>query len=200
MTALVALIVPALILGAIALAAGSAQTSAAPGGAPLSPTRPDIAAGETIYAAACASCHPARTRFTVPSWRAGYTPAQIAGATLGRDLGHPAAERDLANAWDVTAYVWTLPDSASSVKNGEALAIEAERRLQAHAVSVALLHWQDVQDLKSAGWVLTHTPDQVAQVMRVLAGSTFTDLPPSDQRDLVEYTYASYFTWPPSWR
>lgn len=206
---LVALVVPLLLLGAVALAAGSSKTSTAVGSAttegaaspvPLSPRRPDIAAGEAVYAAACASCHPARTRFTVPSWREAYTPAQIAGATLGRAFGHPAAEKDLTKAWDVTAYVWTLPDAAASVKNGESLALEAERRLQAHAVSVALLHWKDVQDLKSASWVLTHTPAQVSETMTKVAGSSFTELPPSDRQDLVAYTFASYFTWPPSWR
>lgn len=161
---------------------------------------PDIVAGEAVYASACASCHPARARFSEPSWRLDYAPAQIAGVSMGRLLRHPAAEPDLARAWDVTAYVWTLPDNAASIKNGERLALEAEQRLQAHAVSVALLHWNDVENLRSSSWVLTHTPDDVKQVMSGLAGSAYTGLSPADKRDLIEYTFASYFVWPPNWR
>ncbi len=194
------LVVIALVAGTAGWAAPNGKKATPSGPPPLSTTMPSIVAGEAGYASACAACHPASIRFRTASWRSAYTPAEVAGISMGRMLDHPAAENDLTKAWDVTAYVWTLPDTRADIRHGESLAFEAQKRLQAEAVRVALLHWHDLQDLRSASWVLTHTPDQVRKLMATVAGSTYTNLSPGDQQDLIAYTFASYFDWPPSWR
>ncbi len=197
LAATAALALPVAVFWAVAMAAAPGAAKQPP---PLTvPRKPSIAAGERLYPETCAACHRDRTVFADRSWRVGKTPAEVTRMLQGAARGHPAALPDLARAWDATAYVWTLPDDGASIRRGESLALEADKALRADVLSVALLHWNDLQDLKSASWVLNHTADEVETLMRRLAGSRYTDLQPEDRRALIDYVFASFFTWPSNW-
>ncbi len=195
-----ALTLPVAVFWALAWAAGPTAGVTRPAPPPLAvPAKPSIPAGAQLYTARCARCHSDPNRFAERSWRASQTPAEVARMLLGRAAAHPAALHDLATAWDVTAYVWTLPDDGDRIRRGESLALQAEKALRSDALSVLLLHWQELQDLKSASWVLNHTAGDVDTLMRGLAGSRYTGLPVTDRHDLVDYVFASFYRWPPSW-
>jgi len=199
LAAAVAVALPVAVFWAVAFAAapGSAPGQEPP---PLAvPRKPDIVAGERLYGEACTACHSDRSAFADRSWRKGKTPAGVTRMLQGAAGGHPAALPDLAGAWDATAYVWTLPDDGPTIRKGERLALDAEKALRADVLSVALLHWNDLQDLKSATWVLNHTADDVDTSMRRLAGARYTGLQQGDRQALVDYVFASFFTWPPDW-
>lgn len=168
--------------------------------APLAiPREPSIPAGESLYGSECAGCHADRGTFAGRSWRASLTPAEVARMLLGKAQGHPAAVAELGRAWDAAAFVWTLPDDGTGIRRGESLAFEASDALRSDVLSVALLHWNDLQNLKSASWVLNHTADDVDTLMRRLAGARYTNLPARDRQDLIDYVFASFFAWPGSW-
>ena len=195
-----ALALPFATFCALAWAAAPATAAGRQTSQPLAvPVRPSIPAGERVYAADCVRCHAQRSRFADRAWRASLTPADVTRRVLGEAAGHPAALHDLAIAWDATAYVWTLPDDGARIRRGESLAFQAEKALRSDALSVVLLHWNQLQDVKDASWVLNHTPSDVDALMRQLAGSRYTALPAADRRDLVDYVFASFFTWPASW-
>jgi mono/diheme cytochrome c family protein len=199
LAAAAAVVLPTAIFWAVAIAAAPG-TGAAPEPPPLAvPRKPGIPAGERLYSEACAGCHSDRAIFASRSWRSGRTPAEVTRMLQGAAEGHPAALPDLAQAWDATAYVWTLPDDGPTIRRGEQLALEAERVLRAEVLTVALLHWNDLQDLKNAAWVLNHTEDDVDTLMRRLAGGRYADLQAEDRRALIDYVFASFFTWPSSW-
>lgn len=194
-----AVALPLVVFWAVAIAAapGTTGPQAPP---PLAvPHKPDIAAGESLYPKACAQCHANRATFADRSWRSGRTPAEVTRMLQRGAEGHPIVVPDLARAWDATAYVWTLPDDGASIRRGEGLALEAEKALRADVLSVALLHWNDVQDLKSASWVLNHTADDVDTLMLRLAGGRYRGLGAGDRRALIDYVFASFFTWPSNW-
>ncbi len=198
LAATVALALPVAVLWAVAMAAAPGAAAQQP--PPLTvPRKPGITAGERLYPEACAACHRDPAVFADRSWRAGRTPAGVTRMLQGKAGGHPAALPDLARAWDATAYVWTLPDDGAGIRRGESLALDAEKALRADVLSVALLHWNDLQDLKSASWVLNHTADDVDTLMRRLAGARYTELQEGDRRALIDYVFASFFTWPSNW-
>lgn len=194
---------PALVL-AVLIAVAAAWSSAAgrpqPPAAPLPvPGKPSIPAGGTLYATDCARCHADTSRFRQASWRANWTPADVARTVLGRLDGHPDAVTDLSAAWAVTGYVWTLPDDSARIRLGERLAFEADATLRSRSLSVLLFHWSELQDLKSGDWVLNHDEAAVDRLMRSLGGSSYTSLSTSDRRALIAYVFASYFVWPANW-
>ncbi|HKI56414.1 MAG TPA: hypothetical protein VKB31_04620 [Trueperaceae bacterium] len=188
-----------------ALVASTTWAAAAGGGPPAHeqplsvPGKPSIPAGAGVYRTSCQQCHPDRSRFATPAWRKGVAPAQIARTVLGRRAGHPAAVASLQAAWQVSGYLWTLPDDAADIRRGEQLALQADQALRSDALGLALFHWNDLQDLKSGEWVLNHTEGDVDQLMRTLAGSKYTSLSAGDRQDLVDYTFASFFVWPADW-
>jgi mono/diheme cytochrome c family protein len=195
--AAIALPVPALWAAAVAAAP---QTGGVPAPVPITGSRkPSIPAGEKLYVEACASCHADRARFAEATWRSTLSPGLVTSLLLGRTAGHPAALSDPARAWDAAAYVWTLPDSGQSIRRGESLAFDAEKMLRADALSVALLHWGDLQNLKSASWVLAHDVADVDALMYRLAGARYGNLTADDRRALIDYTFASFFSWPADW-
>ncbi|MEJ2289790.1 MAG: hypothetical protein P8Y02_14345 [Deinococcales bacterium] len=195
----VALTLPAGVFCAVGWAAGGADAARPPRQPLAVPGKPSIPAGDRLFGEDCAHCHSDRSRFSERSWRTSRTPAEVTRMLLGEAAGHPAAVPDLASAWDATAYVWTLPDDGARIRRGESLALQAEKALRSDALSVLLLHWNDLQDLKSAAWVLNHTPGEVDALMRQLAGSRYTELSAADRRDLIDYVFASFFTWPVRW-
>jgi mono/diheme cytochrome c family protein len=195
----VALALPVAVFWAVAIAAAPGAGAAQEPPALAVPRKPSIPAGERLYGEACAACHRDRAPFADREWRTGRSPAEVTRMLQGRAEGHPAALPDLARAWDATAYVWTLPDDGASIRRGESLALEAEKALRADVLRVALLHWNDLQDLKSASWVLNHTADDVDTLMRRLAGARYTGLQAADRRALIDYVFASFFTWPSHW-
>jgi len=186
-----ALALAATLLCALALAAERAPLAV--------PRKPDVTAGERLYRDACTGCHGDPAAFGDRSWREGRSPADVTRMLQGGAGGHPAVLPDLGRAWDATAYVWTLPDDGATIRRGERLALDAEMVLRAEVLSVALLHWNDLQDLKRASWVLNHTAGDVDASMRRIAGDRYTGLAPDDRRALVDYVFASFFTWPSGW-
>ncbi len=194
-----AIALPASALWAAAVAAAP-EAGSVRATAPLAGSRkPSIPAGERIYAEACASCHADRARFAEPTWRSTMSPGLVTSLLLGRTAGHPAALSDPARAWDAAAYVWTLPDDGERIRRGESMAFDAEKMLRADALSIALLHWGDLQDLKSASWVLAHNVADIDALMYRLAGARYGNLAADDRRALIDYTFASFFTWPADW-
>ncbi len=190
------LVVTFLCALALAATAGAATTDVAPLAVPR---KPSITAGERLYPDACAGCHGDPATFGDRAWRAGRSPADVTRMLQGGAEGHPAVVADLGSAWDATAYTWTLPDDGATIRRGERLALDAEKALRGDVLSVALLHWNDLQDLKSASWVLNHTADDVDSAMRRLAGARYSGLEPADRRALIDYVFASFFTWPRGW-
>lgn len=192
-------------LVAALLAWPGARVAAAGGPAPAAeaplpvPGKPSIPNGEAVFGSSCAACHTDRSRFETPAWRAGTTPAQIVRIVLGRAAGHPEAVAATLAAWEVTGYLWTLPDSGRDIRRGESLALQADAALRSDALTTLLLHWNAIQNLKSAFWVLNHGESDVDRLMRQVAGSKYTGLPLSDRQDLIDYTFASFFVWPSSW-
>lgn len=182
---------------------GDASAAGPPTPAPQAtlpvPGKPSIPQGEAVFGSRCAGCHHDRSRFAAPAWRDGITPARVARVALGEAAGHPAVVSALEVAWQVTGYLWTLPTDGTDIRRGESLALQADDLLRADALGTLLFHWGAVQNLKSATWVLNHRETDVDRLMRELAGPRYTALPPEDQQDLIDYTFASFFVWPPSW-
>jgi len=187
------------VAASAALAAGSDRHPAPQQGPLPVPGKPSIPAGEAVYAAHCARCHDQVGRFAGRDWRAGRTPAWVTRVSLGMTAGHPAALSELEPAWEVTGYLWTLPDDGSDIRKGEGLALEANDALRSDAVGLVLFHWNELQNLKNGGWVLNHTEADVDGLMRHLAGSKYTALSAKDRQDLIDYTFASFFEWPSAW-
>ncbi len=163
------------------------------------PGEPSITAGRDVFERACAACHGAPGRFGARGWRRDVAPADVTRMALGRAGDHPEALTDLGDAWDATAYVWTLSMSGPEVRRGEELAFQASKAMKSDGLNVALFHWKQVEQLKDRAWVLNHDEGAVDGLMRALGGARYTDLAAPDRAALVDYIYASYFAWPPSW-
>ena len=85
------------------------------------------------------------------------------------------------------------------IKHGESLAFEAQKRMEKEALWLFLTKGQDLMNLQSRDWVLSHTRGDIETLIINLAGDSYTSLAKNDQGALVDYIYASYFAWPESW-
>lgn len=188
-----------LLVVLVAVSAAVAWAGSSQSGTLEVPREPSIPAGRAVFEASCSSCHGAPGRFGAGGWRRGLSPADVTRIALGEERDHPAAITDLGDAWDATAYVWTLATNGPQIRHGETLAYQASDALRQDAVGVALFHWHQVERLKDRTWVLNHDAEAVDGLMTDLAGSRFTGLSEGERNALTEYIFASYFTWPPSW-
>lgn len=162
----------------------------------LFPTsKPDIVQGQAIYNASCSQCH-ATTTFAERSWKASMTPASLAFKLANSSHGEKLGLEDL---WHVTAYVWTQSSTGSHIKHGEALAFEAEDRMKKDALWLLLTKGNDIMNLQNRDWVLSRTEVEIDRIISGLAGDDYLALPQTDKDALIDYIYASYFTWPGSW-
>ena len=187
---------------ATALAAVGALAAAADGPLPV-PGKPSIPAGAEVFAAACAACHGDDEALDGPGWRRDLAPADVARLALGQAAAglddHVAAVDDAGAAWAATAYLWTRSMTGRDVRRGEKLALEAEDQMKRDALGTALFHWRQIQDLRDGRWVLNHTQADVGNAMGGVAGKRYTSLSEADRRALIDYIFASYFTWPDAW-
>ncbi|HKI58969.1 MAG TPA: hypothetical protein VKA00_07135 [Trueperaceae bacterium] len=187
----------------VGLVAASAVAAGGPAKAASDPLpvagKPSIPAGEAVFGSRCAGCHGDGSRFTGTAWRKDVTPARVARIALGQAADHPASVTALKTAWQVTGYLWTLPDSGGDIRRGESLALQANDALRSDALGVVLFHWDALQNLKSGAWVLNHGEADVDRLMREVAGSKYTSLSSADRQDLIDYTFASFFEWPSGW-
>jgi hypothetical protein len=161
----------------------------------LPASKPDIVQGQAIYNASCSQCH-TTTAFAERSWKSSLTPASLAFGLHNSSHGENLEPADL---WHVTAYVWTQSATGSHIKHGEALAFEAEKRMKSDALWLFLTKGNDMMNLQNRDWVLSHTEADIDSVITGLAGDDYVALPATDKAALIDYIYASYFTWPESW-
>lgn len=168
------------------------------------PGKPSIPRGKERFEASCAGCHAGGRDFAGLAWRADLAPAYVARVVMGTittasGAAHPGTPLALADAWDVTGYVWSLATDGAEVRQGEKLALEAADVLEKNAISLALFHLNELKQLKSGTWVLNHTQGEVVELMGRLAGERFRSLSDEDRRALSEYITLSYFVWPDDW-
>lgn len=190
------------ILAALGSAHGTAPGAIAASAVPsvvVPAEPPSIPAGRAVFASACVACHGDGSEFSARSWRAPLAPADVVRTILGWAGGHPAATSDLLEAWDAAAHVWTLADDGAAIRRGEGLAFEASRVQGGDALAVVLFHWNDLQALKSASWVLQHDESDVDGLLRRLGGARYSSLTQAERTDLVDYVFASFFVWPAGW-
>jgi hypothetical protein len=157
--------------------------------------KPDISLGQSIYTQSCSQCH-SSTAFVDPSWKAELTPARVVlnlSTSSHTDL-------ELESLWHAVAYTWTQSSNGSEIKHGEALALEAQKRMEKDALWLLLTKGQDLMNLQSRDWVLSHTKEDIRSLIVNLAGDSYTTLSATDQEALVNYIYASYFMWPETWK
>jgi hypothetical protein len=156
--------------------------------------KPDISQGQIVYVASCTQCHSSNA-FADPSWKRDLTPARV---VLDLFTGH-VKELTLTDIWHATAYAWTQSSNGQTIKHGEALAFEAQKRMEKEALWLFLTKGQDLMNLQSRDWVLSHTKEDIKTLIINLAGDSYTSLANSDQEALIDYIYASYFVWPETW-
>jgi hypothetical protein len=157
--------------------------------------KPDITQGQDIYAQSCSQCH-SSTAFTDTQWKTSLTPASVV-----LDLANSShTNLELESLWHVVAYTWTQSSDGKTIKHGESLALEAQKRMEKEALWLFLTKGQDLMNLQSRNWVLSHTRGDIQTLILNLAGDSYSSLPENDQRALVDYIYASYFTWPETWK
>jgi hypothetical protein len=164
--------------------------------ASLLPTlKPDILQGQAVYEASCSQCHN-NTAFAEREWKASLTPIALVSDLAGSSHAKPL---EFAEAWHVTSYLWTQTSGGAGIKYGESLAFEAERRMRKDALWLLLTKGGDLMNLQNRDWVLSHTELEIEAVLTNLVGDTYTRLPETDKAALIDYIYASYFTWPEEW-
>ena len=156
--------------------------------------KPDITMGQSIYSQSCSQCH-SSTAFSDSAWKTELTPARVA---LDLSTSH-AKDLELEEVWHAVAYTWTQSSDGKTIKHGEALAFEAQKRMEKEALWLFLTKGQDLMNLQSRDWVLSHTKEDIQTLIINLAGDSYSTLSENDQRALVDYIYASYFAWPESW-
>jgi hypothetical protein len=162
----------------------------------LPSSKPDIVQGEAIYEASCSQCHNS-TAFSERAWKSSLTPVLLVSELASSSHTETLEFNDL---WHVTSYIWTQTSAGALIKHGETLALEAERRMKKDALWLLLTKGQDIMNLQNRDWVLTHTENEIDEVIAGLAGETYTALSDTDKKSLIDYIYASYFTWPEAWR
>jgi hypothetical protein len=159
-------------------------------------SNPDIVQGEAIYQTSCAQCH-SPTAFAKRAWKSSLTPVLLV-ADLSAS-SHPEM-LEIDDLWHVTSFIWTQSSGGSGIQYGESLAFEAEKRMKQDALWLLLTKGRDIMNLQSRDWVLSHTEAEIDSVITGLAGDDYLALPPTDKAALIDYIYASYFTWPKTWR
>jgi hypothetical protein len=157
--------------------------------------KPDISKGQIIYAASCSQCH-SQTAFNQNEWKHSLTPASV---VMNLSDSNHAQYIDLEDLWHVTAYTWTKSSSGQDIKHGEALVLEAKKRMEKDALWLLISRGQDLMNLQSRDWVLSHTQEDIHNLIVKLAGDDYSTLSESDQEALIDYIYASYFVWPEGW-
>jgi hypothetical protein len=161
----------------------------------LPTSKPDIVQGQAVYEASCSQCHN-NTAFSKREWKSSLTPVSLVSDLASSSHAEGLEFDDL---WHVTSYIWTQSSGGAGIKYGESLAFEAERRMKKDALWLLLTKGRDIMNLQSRDWVLSRTKTEIDSVIMGLAGDTYTTLPETDKEALLEYIYASYFTWPDSW-
>jgi hypothetical protein len=161
----------------------------------LPTSKPDILQGQAVYEASCSQCHRSAA-FAERAWKSSLTPVALV-ADLASSSHTTILEFD--NLWHVTSYIWTQSSGGAGIKYGESLAFEAERRMRKDALWLLLTKGRNIMNLQNRDWVLSHTVAEIDSVITGLAGDTYTTLPETDKEALIDYIYASYFTWPEVW-
>ena len=64
--------------------------------------------------------------------------------------------------------------------------------MEKEALWLFFTNGQDLMNLQSRDWVLSHTRGDIETLIINLAGDSYTSLPKNYQRALVDYIYASY--------
>jgi hypothetical protein len=159
--------------------------------------QPDIARGEALFAAHCASCHAGA--FRDRAWREERTPEWAASVAHGLAGSHPAVAQDAAQAWHVTAYVWTRSSPPYVLQRGLALAEEGKQHIERQSAMHLLMTMPHLRRLQDPAWVLARPERDVRDKAALLAGERFADLSEAERRALVDYIYASFFVWPEEW-
>ena len=185
-----------LSLALLALSIGLADTLVGP-----PRVKPDIARGEALFEQRCASCHRQGSTpdFSRDAWKAESTPEWLASVALGRAAEHPPAVSTPDEAWHVAAYVWTRPLHLSELRLGLELARQAEARLLERDLFTLLAALPKLDDLRSTAWVLRRSEREVDARLSDLAGASYEELSEAERQALVDYIYASLFTWPLEW-
>jgi hypothetical protein len=158
--------------------------------------KPDISRGQSIFAASCSQCH-SSSAFNEPEWKHSITPANV---VMNLSESNHANNLGLEDLWHVTAYTWTKSSTGQDIKHGESLALEAQQRMEKDALWLFITKGQDLMNLQSRDWVLSHTKDDLRSLIINLAGDRYSTLSETDQEALINYIYASYFVWPETWQ
>lgn len=190
-----AMLVLALAGAGILLVTAVAQDDLLPP-ADLIPSRP---VGEEIFQQNCGACHPT-TDFDDRTWRHDTAPVEIAATVLGRDSTHPEAVRTLPDAWHATAYIWTIPVTPADVTRGIELVQYAQELAQNQGLLALLLHSGTIAELQDRAWVLTHTPADVEEHLRKIAGNDLETLTEQELAILVDHIFVAHFALPEGWR
>lgn len=163
--------------------------------------------GATVYAQSCASCHgaggtgtaTAATDFSEAAWSGSLAPAQVVELALGQSGGHPAALDDVGSAWDATAFVWTLPLNAATVREGQAEVQQAAELLKKGGLGLLITKGGEIREIQDPNWVMQHTAADIVKLVTDLAADEYAALNAEHQQALVDYVYASHFTLPEGW-
>jgi hypothetical protein len=158
--------------------------------------KPDITLGQTLYASSCSQCH-TTTAFSTSTWKTTLTPAVMV-YNLSESPTH-ALNLGLQDLWHIAAYTWTQSATPQQIKFGESLAFTAQERMKQDAFWLMLTRGQDLVNLQSRDWVLSHTAADIDTLVHNLSGDLYPTLSETDKRALIDYIYASYFVWPETW-
>ena len=191
------------VVGFIVLGTVLAQTSLPqfPGSAV------SVDAGKTVYAQNCSSCHgtdangttTAPLDFTKASWSSSYAPAEIVNVALGQSSNHPASLTNSMSAWQATAYLWTLPLTATTFQEGQGEVNQAADLLKKGGLALLITKGGEIEDLKNTNWVMQQTEAALVKTITDVAADEYNALNTEHQQALVDYIYASHFDLPTGW-
>ncbi len=163
--------------------------------------------GQQLYSNYCASCHgdnakggsQSKLNFTSPAWSKDYSPAEIVNIALGVNKNHPAALKDSQKAWDVTAYLWTLPLSSNVIKEGQSEVEKAASLMKKGGIAFLISKGGEIKELENVNWIMQHKESDIVKLIKDLAADQYNALNQEHQQALIDYIYASHFKLPSGW-